>query len=80
MLLSLEKLTSVADVLTGAEGNSTQVIMARIVWRCGVKGPIMLDIVGTHQLGRTCCLSYKSMKYQLKMESFKWITGSRTVS
>ncbi|EEA80441.1 hypothetical protein CLONEX_03697 [[Clostridium] nexile DSM 1787] len=46
--------------------------MARIVWRCGVKGPIMLDIVGTHQLGRTCCLSYKSMKYQLKMESFKW--------
>ena len=33
--------------------------------------PIMFYIVNTHQLGRTCHFSKKSMKLQLKTEYFK---------
>ena len=46
-----------ADVLTGAEGNIMQFDSVRIVWHCGVREPIMLDIKDTHQLGRACHLS-----------------------
>ena len=51
--MSLEKLViSVADVLTGTEGNIIQHDLVRVVWRCGVIEPIMLDNENTHQLGR----------------------------
>ena len=51
--LSLEKLViSVADVLTGTEGNIIQHGLVRAVWRCGVIEPIMLDKENAHQLGR----------------------------
>ena len=51
--LSLEKLViSVADVLTGTEGNIIQHDLVRVVWRCGVIEPIMLDNENAHQLGR----------------------------
>ncbi len=48
--------------------------MASVMWHCGVREPIMFYIVNTHQLGRTCHFSKKSMKLQLKTEDFK---GSR---
>ena len=51
--MSLEKLViSVADVLTGTEGNIIQHGLVRAVWRCGVIEPIMLDKENAHQLGR----------------------------
>ena len=42
-----------------------------VMWHCGVREPIMFYIVNTHQLGRTCHFSKKSMKLQLKTEYFK---------
>ena len=69
-----------ADVLTGAEGNIRQLVMVRTVWHCGVKEPIMLDTKDTHQLGRACRLSQKSMTHQLKTEDVKRAVGSRITS
>ena len=69
-----------ADVLTGAEGNIMQFVKVRTVWLCGVREPIMLDMEDTHQLGRACRLSQKSMTHQLKMEDVKRAVGSRITS
>lgn len=69
-----------ADVLTGAEGNIVQLDMVRTAWHCGVREPIMLDNEDTHQLGRACYLSQKSMTYQLKREDVKRVAGSRITS
>lgn len=55
-----------ADVLTGTESNIGQFAMIRTGRHCGVKEPIMLDIVVNCQLGRACCFLETSTCYQLE--------------
>ena len=68
MLLSLEKLTSVGRRLNWCGRQQHTSHYGENCVAAGSKGQSCLTLWVHINWGRTCCLSYKSMKYQLKME------------
>ena len=53
-------------MLTGAESNIGQLVLVRVGRHCGVREPIMLDIVVSCQLGRACYFLETSTCHQLE--------------